>query len=86
MIEVKLVGFVNRLQSATKKLALANLNRRSIRAVAKFNKLETHIANSREYLEDLEEIIEADFQKKDAAIVAAYQQVRAMYSYVLSGC
>ena len=78
MIEVKLVTLVNHLQAATKKFALGNLNRRSIRAIKQYNKLESHIANSRDYLNDLEEIIETDYQKKDAAINAAYKQVSSL--------
>ena len=78
MIEVKLVGFINRLQASVKKHALANLNRRSIRAIKKYNKHEQHIANSRDFLNDMEEIIEKDYQQKDAAINAAYKQVSSL--------
>lgn len=78
MIEVKVLGVVNALQSATKRAALTLLNRRSIRAIKKYNKLEAYIANSREFLNGYEDVIENEYQAKDAAINAAYKQVSSM--------
>ena len=78
MIEVKVLGLVNRLQSATKRATLTLLNRRSIRAINRYNKLEASIANSREFLDSYEDVIEQEYQQKDAAINAAYKQVSGM--------
>lgn len=78
MIEVKVLKLVNKLHAATKNMTLAMLNKRSIRAIKKFNKLEDYISTSRSFLHDMEDKIEKDYQEEDAAINAAYKQAQSL--------
>ena len=78
MIEVKVLMLVTKLQAATKRCTLHLLNKRSIRALAKYNKQEEYIANSRKFLDSMEDHIEEEYQRKDNKIVEAHRLAKTM--------
>lgn len=78
MIEVKICTLMNKLNNRTKEFALASLNRRSIKAIDKFNDLSDFISDSKHFLAKYEDQIELQYQKEDKEINAAWKRISAL--------
>ena len=76
MFEVKVVRLVDKAAEKVRGFALKSLNRRSIRNIAKYQKQESYISKSREFLDQMAEHIEVEYQIRDAEITSAYKSLR----------